>query len=1008
MYSLPIHTFRYKLGVGYLPGNDDLLTFEPIIPTPFIGGEGSVSRDILHHQIHPINFTDAHRRGIYFSIQVYNCHELYSILSSNLVYIKSNLTLESSWIYDGNRSNTDAEYQASTTEVSAHVRVGINCPIQMARWTVENADGMLAQDYIEHEIPTTEPLSNGNTFFLSSDRITLYHDESYRVLFQGMDYSGEVFILRSNGFTVTTLALRPGQVRDGSIPGQDLNYQEPTNALWAQWLGFGNGSPEQEIEFYEVAAGSDREYPSTRTDIAPFTNVGLNNSHVFYNLNLVPETVTYFITVRAHTVSGAYVDVTSNGISVGYQQGISPGEIVLNRYQSVTTKVSVYWSEFVSDVPIRLYEWALGTRRFTERDLEAFCEITDSNFTDYFEIFGFTGVHLDTTATATGIDLEHNTTYYVVIRAIDQAKKCQAVLSPNGLTVDTTEPIPSLHPRSIILGPLESRETVPENEPYVVYVEPEQLIDVSWEDFQDDESGIGSYEVGIFEQNGGCNNNTDSLIPIREFVDVGEEHEISFGKLDLKEGRSYVAVVRATNQAGLKSNGYSQPIILDSITPLAGTVKDGDSWENDVVFQSDLSMLSAVLTHAKLPVLSLSGTVDNSPCPTVIFYDFQTMSPHWEALSSVRVVGHDFGRVEYRSDQVGQSTDPAGVQITAMTDVMATNTEGQILTGAYKTAVELSDGGTVSVDILAAFGTRILEGNAVTAVTFVGSEESAVIPLFEPEIVNTNTQFPDINAFGVQIYHNETSQSVVLWTKSTNRLSRPIFVRQDLSHINLSTIHTYSINFRVEHPNTRQADLYIDGVLEATMETLPPLSDNTSIVLHVFNKLGSVPPVDPATGLVPTVQAIFRNVHLPLRMGHLCDYGTPFFSLGSPIVEFRAGIGTLPGMVDVKDYEVMYMLKAYDSLEEQKDFAVEPLYSGHPWDQLEQERCTVLIVGVRTHVYVAETVHSVQIIVDVRYLYDRGSTLDVNITGQWLLQTSVLWYYVSYVMSRVVAITDGK
>ena len=769
---------------------------------------------------------------------------------------------------------------------------------------------MLAQDYVEIELQSlTGPLDlSRNTFFLTSDQVTLYPDESYRVLFQAVDYSGETFILRSNGFTVTTSAVRPGLVRDGSIPGQDLNYQEPTNTLWAHWSGFGDGSPEQEIVFYEVAAGSDREYPSTRTDIAPFTNVGLNTSHAFYNLDLVPESITYYITVRAHTVSGAYIDATSNGISVGYRQGIIPGEIALNRYQYDTTRVSLYWTEFESDLPIRLYEWALGTHSFTDRELERFCESTESNFTDQFEVFGFTGVNLDTTATATGLNLQHNTTYHVTLRVIDQAKKCRAVLSPNGVTIDTTVPIPNPSPRSIILGPPQSRETVPENETYVVYVQPEELIDVTWDNFQDPESGIGSYEVGIFQQSGGCNNNDEtSLILTREFVEAGQERQVSFGKLELQEGQSYVAVVRATNQAGLKSNGYSQPVVVDTIAPVTGTVKDGTSWESDVIYQSDTSMLSAVFTHAKLPASNnnISGTVENRPCPTVVFFDFQTLTPPWEALAAPTVIGHVFGTIGYESSRVGISTDPPGAQIMAQTDQISTTP--QILTGAYQTNIQLSKGGIVSLDILTAFGTRRFEENAVTAVTFVDSEDSNIIPLFEPEVLNV--EFPDVNAFGIQIYRNQTSQSVVLWSKSTNPLSTPIFVRQDLSHLNLSVTHMYSINFQVELPNTRQAELYIDGVPEATLQTLPLLSDNTSIILHVFNKLGHVPEIDPTSPEpIPMIQAVFGNVHLPIRLGHLCDYGTPFFSLGSPIVEFRAGIGTLPGIVDVKDYEVKYPL----------------------------------------------------------------------------------------------------
>ena len=893
-----MHSFRYKLGVGYAPGNDDLQKFKLITPMPFTAETSNGG--LLHYQIHPINFTDALRRGIYFSIEVHNCHGLYTTLSSNVVYIKSDLTLEANWIYDGNNSNSDIEYQGSTTEVSAYVHVGVNCPIQTAQWAVEGVDGILTQDYIEVETSSNSLNTRRNTFFLSSDRVLLYNDESYRVLFQAVDYSGETSILQSNGFTVTTSAVKPGLVRDGSILGQDLNYQEPTNILWAHWSGFGDGSPEQEIAFYEVAAGSDREYPSTRTDIAPFTNVSLNTSHAFYNLDLVPETVTYFITVRARTVSGAFIDVTSNGISVGYQQGIIPGELTLNRYQYDTTMVNVYWSEFESDLPIRQYEWALGTTRFTESDLEGFCDNTDSNFTRYFDVFGFTAVLLDTTATATGLDLEHNTTYYVVLRAIDQAKKCRAIISSNGLTIDITSPIPEQSPRSIILGPSESRETISEDESYVIYVQPEEMIDVSWDDFEDAESGIVSYEIGIFEQSSGCGNNSVELIPIRDFVDAGEEREVTFRNLNLEEGVSYVAVVRATNGAGLKSNEYSQPIVVDSNTPIEGTVKDGKNWENDVIFQSDLTMLSAVFTHAKLPASNLSSTLlENGPCPTVAYFDFQTLTPPWEALPSATLIGHTFGNIEYQSDQVGLSSNPLGVQITAATNLA----NSLVLTGAYQTNVQLSTGGIVSLDILSAFGTRSLEENVVTAVTFVDSDQPSVIPLFEPEVANT--EFSDINTFGVQIYRNETSQSVVLWTKSTNPLSRSLFVRQDLSHVNLSISHTYSINFRVELPGTREVDLYIDGVLEATLQNLPPFSDNTSLILHVFNKRGLVPPVDPVSGTVPTVQAVFGNVHLPLRMGHLCDYGTPFFSLGSPIVEFRAGIGTLSGTVDVRDYQVI-------------------------------------------------------------------------------------------------------
>ena len=195
---------RYKFGAGYSPGNDDVLNFQPIKPTPLT--TAGVSGNYLVYQVHPIPFAEALRRSIYFSVQVYNCHELYSIISSNPVFVKSNQTLENSWIVDGNNSDGDVEYQTSTTKVSAYSHIGVNCPIRSGQWAVESVDGMLAQDYIELEVQqdSANPFDlNSNTFFLNSDRVTLYSDESYRVLFQAVDYSGEIFILRSNGFTVT-------------------------------------------------------------------------------------------------------------------------------------------------------------------------------------------------------------------------------------------------------------------------------------------------------------------------------------------------------------------------------------------------------------------------------------------------------------------------------------------------------------------------------------------------------------------------------------------------------------------------------------------------------------------------------------------------------------------------------------------------------------------------------------------------------------------------------------
>ena len=78
----------------------------------------------------------------------------------------------------------------------------------------------------------------------------------------------------------------------------------------------------QGIDYYEVAIGTDRRFPKTRDNVVPFTNVGRNLTHTFFDLDLVPLTALYYVTVRAHSFSQAVTDVTSNGFLAGYNDDV--------------------------------------------------------------------------------------------------------------------------------------------------------------------------------------------------------------------------------------------------------------------------------------------------------------------------------------------------------------------------------------------------------------------------------------------------------------------------------------------------------------------------------------------------------------------------------------------------------------------------------------------------------------------------------------------------------------
>ena len=122
----------------------------------------------------------------------------------------------------------------------------------------------------------------------------------------------------------------------------------------------------------------DKQYQSMRANIVPFTNVGLATGYTFTNLQLTPMMQEYYVTVRAHSVSMATSKTTSNGIITGYIRRIFPGMVTVTPYQSETTTFRAHWTDFQSNVPIVLYEWALGERNLTASDQRMLCkDITD-------------------------------------------------------------------------------------------------------------------------------------------------------------------------------------------------------------------------------------------------------------------------------------------------------------------------------------------------------------------------------------------------------------------------------------------------------------------------------------------------------------------------------------------------------------------------------------------------------------------------------------------------------
>ena len=117
--------------------------------------------------------------------------------------------------------------------------------------------------------------------------------------------------IASNLAVVTYDATPPtaGVVRDGATPGVDMDWQDDTDTVSANWEGFADGL--SGIASYEWSIGTS----TGATDVVGWTSVGLDTSATVSGLSLV-NGATYYASVRAIDEAGNTGDTgTSNGVT---------------------------------------------------------------------------------------------------------------------------------------------------------------------------------------------------------------------------------------------------------------------------------------------------------------------------------------------------------------------------------------------------------------------------------------------------------------------------------------------------------------------------------------------------------------------------------------------------------------------------------------------------------------------------------------------------------------------
>ncbi|XP_070573548.1 uncharacterized protein [Ptychodera flava] len=728
---------RYQIAVGSSPGGAQLKLFYDV--------------DLNQGMMATITGVDLYDvRQAFVSVRGFNAAGLHTTAVSDGIYISRISAglppLEGSYVWDGN-SLEDLDYQNNNDVLNGQWRFdGDPCPKMMYEWSINKIDGTLVQRMTK----TTDD-------FGMNDDLSMKNGDMYYLTVRATNLLGYSHSLRSDGITIELDPLEPRDVRDGAVYGFDLNFQSAITSLSANWDVFGihpdhqdeNAEGQQVIDHYEVSAGTDQRYPNTRDDIHRFVNVGLNTTYTFTNLQLIPKTQTYYVTVRAYAASTAMVEVTSNGIKVGFGgEVLSQGHVSVPRHISSTASITVSWENFQFSTPVLFYTWGIGRNQTVLHNLPCKnLQTLDFNqgsfenpgFEHLFEESKWTNVGEDTLIEKTGLSLQDGQLCTVVVMATDESGQCS--LASADFTVDLSPPSTG----NLKIGSFQDQE--------VTYTDREDILQLSWSGFYDMESGLQSYSIALYDgiscetvinqdhailQNSsfGVSQSDDGLdfdryVVIQDFVDVlPNDTDYSFIDLRLQKERPYFVHLRATNNAGLSSAILSPPVLLDLFQPIEGTVKDGLDYRTNVEYQSSTSTMEGVFLH--LP------NREGDSCPSRHFAMQTSDVDDWNIVKSRGIWGVDIvDTVSFRPEQLTFSDQDQGLAITLVRDVK----KARMYSGAFYHPKPDIRGGTYDIEIMAADGNH----GAVTSVVFWDGPSGVVgdfnIPVDDPGRGNDIVEF---------------------------------------------------------------------------------------------------------------------------------------------------------------------------------------------------------------------------------------------------------------------------
>lgn len=774
---------------------------------------------------------------VYATVRVFNDVGLYRTVVSEPIAISPSPTLS---VIDGYTLTHDEDFQHRTSLMGGKWIYSDLCRVIKAEWAIEDIAGNLVQNF-------TNIQGASNHFF--SDELQLNNGKTYINIIRITDALQRTFLSRSDGIAVRIQPPDPGIVRDG--PSDDRDYQASSSEISANWEIFGKidgKDPTQTIIKYMIAIGNDRRYSITRSNIHAFVDIGLNTSYIFTNLNLTEKTVTYYVTVKAISLAGSSQESTSDGIRVGFRIGVIPGKVYYDRFQSITNKISVYWSDFVSDLGIREYYVAVGSSQSKFAIENADCTTIIGLDSHKYDVLSPRGVGDDTYVTIKNLQLKHGLEYFVSVIAEDEAGLC-SVVSGTSLTIDTTPPLEG----KLFIG---SFYNVP-----IVYVHENTTLDIHWEHGLDEESGIKMYVITLLSKQH-CNSTEEIILTESEIVN---ETEHTFYQLNLESKIPYFVRMRIVNRAGLSRYITSVPIFVDMTSPLKGDVKPGLDWIQPKPFQSSQSQIDAVMAIAR--------SKSAYECPRHQMFPFNS----FRAISN------------FSSECVDITSEHLDIGI-RHDDTLQKIIKGGVASEPFKII-----GGMYSFKLLPLKGE-----NMTTIIALAPSLNHVPFNFEEQHYFDSNysigngsesrfTGIPQDYGVGITIagYPREQNRKIILWSKDRyeNRKRTMNYEIEELLDI--------EIELEGEDGNSGNeiswSVTYFINDEELVQFTDLKFQDEWAMFLLTHNENGFFPPVTDIFHPYDSVSR-FMQINIPLNNDHACQYGKGFFDDESHLKEIWIGV----------------------------------------------------------------------------------------------------------------------